>query len=130
MPCSSQIVSELLHEVHTMEKCHFLKHKIHSQRFFLYFNEGGLKYFLKEPLSPKQPTNQLCFNTVATYPQLHYSPREHLFSFNNSFPIRTDMYMDCCSRMFILALGQNQYIFFCSLFFLIYPYFSSLFLFS
>ena len=31
MPCSSQIISEVLSEFHTMEKCDFLKLIIHSQ---------------------------------------------------------------------------------------------------
>ena len=30
MPCSSQIVSERLHEIHTNEQCHFLKPIFHS----------------------------------------------------------------------------------------------------
>ena len=31
MPCSSLIISEILPEIHTMEKCYFLKYIIHSQ---------------------------------------------------------------------------------------------------
>ena len=31
MPCSPQIISEMLPEIHTMEKCDFLKPRIHSQ---------------------------------------------------------------------------------------------------
>ena len=31
MPCSSQIISEMLAGIHTMEKCDFLKPIIHSQ---------------------------------------------------------------------------------------------------
>ena len=31
MPCSSWITSEMLPEIHTMEKCYFLKPIIHSQ---------------------------------------------------------------------------------------------------
>ena len=31
MPCSSQIVSEMLPEIHTVEKSDFIKFKIHSQ---------------------------------------------------------------------------------------------------
>ena len=31
MPCSSQILSEMLPEIHTMEKCYFLKFIIHFQ---------------------------------------------------------------------------------------------------
>ena len=31
MPCYSQIISEMLPEIHTMEKCDFLKPVIHSQ---------------------------------------------------------------------------------------------------
>ena len=30
MPCSSRIISELLPEIHTMEKCDFFKSVIHS----------------------------------------------------------------------------------------------------
>ena len=30
-PCSSQIISEMLPEIHTMEKCYFLKAIIHFQ---------------------------------------------------------------------------------------------------
>ena len=35
MPCSPFIISEMLHEIHTMEKCDFLKPIIHSQIFDL-----------------------------------------------------------------------------------------------
>ena len=31
MPCSSQIISEMLPEIHTMEKFDFVKYIIHSQ---------------------------------------------------------------------------------------------------
>ena len=31
MPCPSKIISEMLPEIHTMEKCYFLKPIIHSQ---------------------------------------------------------------------------------------------------
>ena len=31
MPCSPQIISEMLSEIHTMEKCIFLKFMIYSQ---------------------------------------------------------------------------------------------------
>ena len=31
MPCSSEIISEMLPESHTMEKCYFLKPVIHFQ---------------------------------------------------------------------------------------------------
>ena len=30
IPCSSRIISEMLPEIHTMEKCDFLKSSIHS----------------------------------------------------------------------------------------------------
>ena len=35
MPCSSQTISEKLPEIHTMEKCCFLKPIIHSQIMLL-----------------------------------------------------------------------------------------------
>ena len=39
MPCSSQIISEMLPEIHTTKKCYFLKPIIHSQ--MIYFSVGS-----------------------------------------------------------------------------------------
>ena len=43
MPCSSRIVSEMLLEIHKMEKCHFLK----SIKFILkQFNSSNQTFFV------------------------------------------------------------------------------------
>ena len=51
MPCSFRIISEMLPEIHRLDKCHFLKSKIHSQitfffnLFFFFFNHIFLSFF-------------------------------------------------------------------------------------
>ena len=46
MLCSSQIINEMLFEVHLMEKCYFPKPVIHSQIIYsLFFScRGGFVY--------------------------------------------------------------------------------------
>ena len=40
MPCTSQIISEMLSEIHTIDKCDFLRPMIHSQITYLSVNSG------------------------------------------------------------------------------------------
>ena len=59
MPCSSRIISEMLSEIYTVEKCDFINSIIHSQMISLLVfkspRRGGLLYrmyiFLFEQLS-------------------------------------------------------------------------------